>query len=90
MQKREENNPYKIVIEKQDAVKWVYINYGYLCFARTFNSTGDTPYTYLSKTMEGNTMDNISEHQPLTLINNMEMIICIILVLGLITLQIQK
>ena len=30
-------------------------------------------------------MDNISEHQPLTLINNMEMIICIILVLGLIT-----
>ena len=54
-------------------------------FTGLLTPLGDTPYTYLSKTMEGNTMDNISEHQPLTLINNMEMIICIILVLGLIT-----
>ena len=28
---------------------------------------GDTPYTYLYKTMQGNTTQNISEHQPLTL-----------------------
>ena len=79
------NNPYKIVIEKQDAVKWLILIMVICAFTGLLTPLGDTPYTYLSKTMEGNTMDNISEHQPLTLINNMEMIICIILVLGLIT-----
>lgn len=79
------NNPYKIVIEKQDAVKWLILIMVICAFTGLLTPLGDTPYTYLFKTMEGNTMDNISEHQPLTLINNMEMIICIILVLGLIT-----
>lgn len=79
------NNPYKIVIEKQEAVKWLILIMVICAFTGLLTPLGDTPYTYLSKTMEGNTMDNISEHQPLTLINNMEMIICIILVLGLIT-----
>ena len=79
------NNPYKIVIEKQDAVKWLILIMVICAFTGLLTPLGDTPYTYLSKTMEGNTMDNISEHQQLTLINNMEMIICIILVLGLIT-----
>lgn len=79
------NNPYKIVIEKQDAVKWLILIMVICAFTGLLTPLEDTPYTYLSKTMEGNTMDNISEHQPLTLINNMEMIICIILVLGLIT-----
>lgn len=79
------DNPYKIVIEKQDAVKWLILIMVICAFTGLLTPLGDTPYTYLSKTMEGNTMDNISEHQPLTLINNMEMIICIILVLGLIT-----
>ena len=79
------NNPYKIVIEKQDAVKWLILIMVICAFTGLLTPLGDTPYTYLSKTMEGKTMDNISEHQPLTLINNMEMIICIILVLGLIT-----
>lgn len=79
------NNPYKIIIEKQDAVKWLILIMIICTFTGLLTPLGDTPYTYLSKTMQGNTMDNISEHQPLTLINNTEMIICIILVLGLIT-----
>lgn len=79
------NNPYKIVIEKQDAVKWLILIMVICAFTGLLTPLGDTPYTYLSKTMEGNTMGNISEHQPLTLINNTEMIICIMLVLGLMT-----
>ena len=79
------NNPYKVIIEKQDAVKWLVLIMIICAFTGLLTPLGDTPYTYLSKTMQGNTMDNISEHQPLTLINNTEMIICIILVLGLIT-----
>ena len=36
---------------------------------------GTTPYTYLIKTMKGNTTQNISEHLPLTLINNTAMLV---------------
>lgn len=78
-------NPYKVTVEKQDAVKWLILIMIICAFTGLLTPLGDTPYTYLVKTMEGNTMDNISEHQPLTLINNMGMIICIILVLGLLT-----
>src|SRR5699024_193749 len=42
---------------------------------------GDTPYTYLIKTTEGNTMDNISEHLPLTLINDLYTLTFIVLFL---------
>lgn len=82
---RRRNNPYKVIIEKQDAVKWLILIMIICAFTGLLTPLGDTPYTYLIKTMEGNTMDNISEHQPLTLINNMGMMICIIIVLALIT-----
>ena len=41
---------------------------------------GTTPYTYLVKTMQGNTTQNINEHLPMTLINNTE-ILCVLIVL---------
>jgi hypothetical protein len=40
---------------------------------------GDTPYTYLVKTMQGNTTHNISEHLPLVLVNNLNFL-CILMV----------
>ena len=82
---RRRNNPYKITIEKQDAVKWLILIMIICAFTGLLTPLGDTPYTYLFKTMEGNTMDNISEHQPLTLINNVGMMVCIVLVLALLT-----
>ena len=42
---------------------------------------GDTPYTYLVKTMQGNTTKSITEHQPLTLFNDKEMMVTIAIVL---------
>ena len=44
---------------------------------------GDTPYTYLYKTMKGNTTKSISEHLPLTLINNKEMLVVLTATLAL-------
>ena len=44
---------------------------------------GDTPYTYLYKTMQGNTTESISEHLPLTLINAKNILITLVLVLVL-------
>lgn len=51
---------------------------------------GDTPYTYLYKTMKGNTTKSISEHLPLTLINNKEMLVVLTATLALLILQTQK
>ena len=72
-QKRREN-PYKIILKKEPTVKWLIVIMIICIFTGLLTPLGTTPYTYLIKTMEGNTMDNISEHQPLTLINNKAML----------------
>ena len=82
---RRKENPYKIVLEERPATKWLILILIICIFTGLLTPLGDTPYTYLAKTMEGNTTSNISEHLPLTLINNTGMIISIILVLALIT-----
>ena len=46
---------------------------------------GDTPYTYLYKTMEGNTTQNINEHLPMTIIDETEALSAIIVILAILT-----
>ena len=83
-EKTEENarkrrkNPYKVIFKKEPAVKWLIIIMIISIFTGLLTPLGTTPYTYLAKTMEGNTTQNISEHQPLTLINNIAMLIVFI------------
>ena len=50
-------------------------------FTGLLTPLGDTPYTYLPKTMQGNTMENISEHLPLTLIDDVKTMVVIVLFL---------
>ena len=71
-EKREKrrSNPYKLIFRKEKCVKYLIIVMIISAFTGLLTPLGDTPYTYLPKTMEGNTMDNISEHLPLTLIND--------------------
>ena len=79
-EKTEENarnrrkNPYKVIFKKEHAVKWLIVIMIICIFTGFLTPLGTTPYTYLVKTMEGNTTQNISEHQPLTLINNIPML----------------
>lgn len=69
--KREnKNNSYKLVIKRRKNVKFLIIIMIICAFTGLLTPLGDTPYTYLYKTMKGNTTQNISEHLPLTLINN--------------------
>lgn len=77
------NNPYKIIIKKNSNVKWLIVIMIICVFTGLLTPLGDTPYTYLIKTMQGNTMDSISEHLPLTLINNTNMIVVLIMFLAL-------
>ena len=66
--KRREH-PYKISIEKNDNVKGLIIIAIICAFTGLLTPLGDTPYTYLINTLRGNTMDSISEHLPMVLIN---------------------
>lgn len=68
--KERRNKPYKLKIDKNKAAKWLILIMIICAFTGLLTPLGDTPYTYLVKTMEGNTMKSISEHQPLTLYND--------------------
>ena len=86
-QKRKDTNKnsYKILLNKNDNVKFLIIVMVICAFTGLITPTGDTPYTYLYKTMKGNTTENISEHQPLTLINNTEAICTLVILISILT-----
>ena len=78
--KREnKNNSYKLVIKRRENVKFLIIIMIICAFTGLLTPLGDTPYTYLYKTMKGNTTQNISEHLPLTLINNTN-VMCVLVI----------
>ena len=79
--KREQNlqDPYKIKLTKNSAVKWLILIAIIAAFTGLLTPLGDTPYTYLSKTMQGNTTQNINEHLPMTVANETE-IMCVFVV----------
>lgn len=68
--KREElkKNPYKIRVTRNDNVKKLFLVMLICICMGIFTPTGfTTPYTYLYKTLTGNTMQVINEHLPLDL-----------------------
>lgn len=83
--KRDEGNrnPYKIIFRKKDNVKFLIIIMIICAFTGLLTPIGDTPYTYLYKTMQGNTTENISEHLPMTLINNTNAMCILIIFLAI-------
>lgn len=76
--KKRREKPYKVIFEKKPAVKWLILIMIVCIFTGLLTPLGEVPYTYLVKTMQGNTTQNISEHQPLVLINNRAMLITFI------------
>lgn len=78
-------NAYKIKIEPSDHIKGLIIIMIITLFTGLLTPLGFTPYTYLIKTMQGNTTQNISEHLPLTLVNNIEFTVILILFVTLLT-----
>lgn len=82
LQKRREK-PYKIRIEKNKTIKWLFIIFIITIFTGLLTPLADVPYTYLAKTMQGNTTENISEHLPLVLINNKNIMIVMTMFLSI-------
>ena len=81
---KELQNPYKIKLTKRDNTKYLIIIMVICLFTGLLTPIGTTPYTYLIKTMEGNTTQNINEHLPMTLSENNEVLCTLILFLGII------
>ncbi len=76
-------NAYKIILQKNPATLWL-IGILIVCILVGFlTPLGTTPYTYLIKTMQGNTTQNINEHLPLTLYDNLEFMAVIIIFLAI-------
>lgn len=73
-----EKDPYKIKVVKNSAVKYLIIIFIICLFTGLLTPIGLTPYTYLNNTMHGNTTQNINEHLPLILVNDINFI-CILL-----------
>lgn len=78
-------NPYKIKIRGNNNVKTLIIIMIICLFTGFLTPLGTTPYTYLIKTMQGTTTHNISEHLPLTLVDNLEFMCTLVLFIAILT-----
>lgn len=85
--RREESNrkPYKIKMVRNKNVKYLIIIMIICVFTGLLTPIGDAPYTYLYKTMIGNTTQSINEHLPMTLVENVEAMCMIVIFLAILT-----
>ena len=83
--KRESDEPYKIKMQRNKNVKWLIVLMLVCVLTGLLTPIGTTPYTYLYNTMQGNTVNNINEHLPLTLANDIPIMSTIIIVISIIT-----
>lgn len=75
--------PFRIVMKKNHAVLWLLLIMVFCVVVGALTPIKDAPFTYLPKTMAGNTTSNISEHLPLTLAQNKGMIVVITVFLAI-------
>lgn len=80
---KELQNPYRIRMSKNKNVKWLILVMIICVLTGFLTPLGTTPYTYLIKTMQGNTTQNINEHLPMTLYNDNEVLVTLILFLAI-------
>jgi len=73
--------PYKIRVEKNHVVLLLISIMAIAALTGFLNPAGDGAYTYLYKTLQGNTTASINEHLPLTLIENTEFAITLVVFL---------
>ena len=76
---------YKLNIKVEKNVKWLVLIAVICLFTGVLTPIKDMPYTYIIRTNAGNTIEHISEHVPLTLIKNFNMILILVLIIGILT-----
>ena len=86
--KKEQKNQresYKIKFGKTDKIKYLIMILIICIFTGLLTPLGTTPYTYLIKTMQGNTVEYINEHLPMVLANEAYAIAILMIFIGLLT-----
>lgn len=83
LEKGKNKEPYKVKIQKRDNTKILIIVMILCVFTGLLTPIKDVPYTYLIKTMQGISTQNISEHLPLTLANNINYAVVLVFFLGM-------
>ena len=79
--KKLRENPFKIISNKNHVVLLLIAIMGIAMLTGFINPAGDGAYTYLYKTLQGNSTGSINEHLPLTLVDNKEFAFTIIIFL---------
>lgn len=82
-EKRENETPYKIKMKLNKNGKWLILIIAICALTGFLTPLKTTPYTYLIKTMKGNTTQSINEHLPLTLITNIPIMCALVIILSL-------
>ncbi len=85
MRENRKQKVYKVTVEYRPNTKYLIMIMLICLLTGLLTPLGETPYTYLIKTKQGISMNNISEHLPLVLIENLDMICMLIFVLGILT-----
>ncbi len=80
---KELQNPYKIKFTKNSNVKWLILIMIICLLTGFLTPLGTTPYTYLAKTMQGNTTESINEHLPMVLSDDTDAICALIIFLAI-------
>lgn len=72
-------NPYKIKVTKDKAMLLLIITMCLAFFTGFLNPAGTGAYTYLVKTLQGNTTESINEHLPVYITESEEFLVAIVL-----------
>ena len=74
----------KIIVEKIDSEKWLFIPFIFAIIGAMITPIGITPFTYYLKTSVGNTLTYINEHLPIIPATSIEFLAFSILLIALI------
>ena len=89
-EKKKLEEPYKLIIKKNKNVVFLIIVMLIAGLTGFLNPAGTGAYTYVYKTMQGNTMEHINEHLPLTPIDSKDFLISLAIFFGILMLTDRK
>lgn len=80
IEEKDKTTQKKIIVERNPNVKWLIIIFIICIFTGLLTPLKDIPYTYMIKSIQGNTMNFIAEHQNVVLIQDIILLIIFALI----------
>lgn len=73
----------KIIIKRNSNMKWIILLFVLCIFTGLLTPLKDIPYTYMIKSIQGNTMNFISEHQAVAPIHSISILVMFFIIVAL-------